>query len=171
MLVAKMLVWNLKRVSQVYRARKADAVFDSGKDFSVAKEFDDVSVEADVQAARPTSPENRPADIHFDEQFDEIFGDTSATPAFTSETLASDACIEKKQSSFAAPSGTYDQEFDEIFGESEHRQAQASDTSLDTDLTSTTNANEDGVQKSTIEPTAFSEEVRTGTPASDYSFR
>ncbi|KAL4115800.1 hypothetical protein PRIC2_012806 [Phytophthora ramorum] len=115
--------------------------------------------------------EKQSTDGRLDDEFDEIFGDTSATQ---SEMVSS---VEVTTSS-----GKYDADFDDIFGESQTESGSA--TNSEAFVASAAESNGDSAastegaaieKKHNIldneDQTAPGVEVRTGTPASDFTFR
>uniref|UniRef100_H3H006 Uncharacterized protein n=1 Tax=Phytophthora ramorum TaxID=164328 RepID=H3H006_PHYRM len=115
--------------------------------------------------------EKQSTDGRLDDEFDEIFGDT---PATQSETVSS---VEVTTSS-----GKYDADFDDIFGESQTESGSA--TNSEAFVASAAESNGDSAastegaaieKKHNIldneDQTAPGVEVRTGTPASDFTFR
>ncbi|KAE9032739.1 hypothetical protein PR002_g9037 [Phytophthora rubi] len=143
------------------------------EDESSGKAFDDsvVAEETEFEAVI-TSSENPSANAGFDDEFDEIFGDAPVNAVDTASTIHEGAIGSPE---VAAQQDKYDEEFDDIFGNAGQGQTNsdtaASNTSPSIDNTDneaiTIKHNTTGDEDQTVSGV----EVRTGTRASDFSFR
>ncbi|KAG7391867.1 hypothetical protein PHYPSEUDO_003073 [Phytophthora pseudosyringae] len=138
--------------------RKPDVPSEVVDEFSDAKEFDEI---AEYEAA---IPDKQVGGVNFDDEFDEIFGGASTPPAEPVADAANTSLSTGDKLASQPNAGTYDEEFDDIFGEG----AASSD---DVESMMSTPA-EKGKQHHPLgeeDHTASGDEVRTGTPASDFS--
>jgi len=154
--------------------RKPDKPFQAADEFSDAREFDEYA----EYVAASTSAERNAGGVSFDDDFDEIFGDA---PSSTVDVVS--GVSESTPTSGLVPStqpgaDKFDEEFDDIFGDGQTATGHASSGSAaefssrgDTATTEREAIDKKDGALCGEQQTDSGVEVRTGTPASDFTFR